>query len=195
MGISGIFSNRHVYSNMKNNNIFKQAFCIYDIHKQAYLAMKYVFRQKSWPNIVISGVSSLLRSAIVFNQLFLLTRGSAVSHCHQEVFPHVKFSPRSKHTGKYLQSDILLGKYSQMGIKGKKRKMPVCEDFRFLALLNIYAAVKHAVFRKNFCTPTFTKPFSLWMLWFLLNNWTQTSWNVVCPIKQVWLLSFYLILD
>ena len=38
-----------------------------------------------------------------------------------------------------------------MGIKGKKGKMPVCEDFRFLPLLNNYAAVKHAVFRKNFC--------------------------------------------
>ena len=37
-----------------------------------------------------------------------------------------------------------------MGIKGKKGKMPVCEDFRFLPLLNNYAAVKHAVFRKNF---------------------------------------------
>ena len=38
-----------------------------------------------------------------------------------------------------------------MGIKGKKGKMPVCEDFRFLPLLNNYAAVKHAVFGKNFC--------------------------------------------
>ena len=37
-----------------------------------------------------------------------------------------------------------------MGIKGKKGKMPICEDFRFLPLLNNYAAVKHAVFRKNF---------------------------------------------
>ena len=91
------------------------------------------------------------QQCIVFNQLFLLTWGFAVSHCHQEVFPHVKFSPRSKHTGKYSQSDILLGKYSQMGIKGKKGKIAVWEDFRFLALLNNYAAVKHAVFRKNFC--------------------------------------------
>ena len=39
-----------------------------------------------------------------------------------------------------------------MGIKGKKGKMPICEDFRFLPLLNNYAAVKHAVFRKNFCS-------------------------------------------
>ena len=42
-----------------------------------------------------------------------------------------------------------------MGIKGKKGKMPVCEDFRFLPLLNNYAAVKHAVFRKNFCAILF----------------------------------------
>ena len=41
--------------------------------------------------------------------------------------------------------------YSQSGINDKKLKIPVCEDFRFLAILNNYAAVKHAVFRKNFC--------------------------------------------
>ena len=41
--------------------------------------------------------------------------------------------------------------YSQSGINDKRLKMPVCEDFRFLALLNIYSVDKHAVLRKNFC--------------------------------------------
>ena len=65
-------------------------------------------------------------------------------------FLSVEFSLESKQMRKYSQSGILMQQYSQSGIKDKSLKMPVCEDFRFLALLNIYAAVKHAVFRKNF---------------------------------------------
>ena len=52
---------------------------------------------------------------------------------------------------KYSQSGILMQQYSQSGIKDKSLKMPVCEDFRFLALLNTYSVVKHAVLRNNFC--------------------------------------------
>ena len=54
-------------------------------------------------------------------------------------FSSVEFSPKSKQ----------MRKYSQSGIKDKSLKMPVCEDFRFLALLNTYSVVKHAVLRNN----------------------------------------------
>ena len=66
-------------------------------------------------------------------------------------FSSVEFSPKSKQMRKYSQSGILMQQYSQSGIKDKSLKMPVCEDFRFLALLNTYSVVKHAVLRNNFC--------------------------------------------
>ena len=77
-------------------------------------------------------------------------------------FSSVEFSPKSKQMRKYSQSGILMQQYSQSGIKDKSLKMPVCEDFRFLALLNTYSVVKHAVLRNNFCKDRRSKSTAVW---------------------------------
>ena len=109
-----IFPKRHVYSNMKIDNIFKQAFCTYNNHKAAYCSTDYGF------GYVFRPISAFLKIwnthlTMVPYQPFYSPGGP---ECSTKPFctSQSQSDKKSKQTVKYLQTGILRAKYSQRGI-------------------------------------------------------------------------------
>ena len=152
-----IFPKRHVYSNAKIDNIFKQAFCTFNIYKEAYRTNNHGF--------------GYVMSAFLIKIWFTIPNNDAP--------PALSTTVQFSQTGK--QNKLLnICKLAYRGLNICKEAYACLWRFFvicFLAFLKTYRAVKHAVLKNMFCM-LFT------VLWNVMGSAVNYTWirhiRVIC---------------